>query len=95
MTATAEAIAVRRADSPAVEQERPDGFDVDAILAAVRGVAGVKDARLRTTPAGAHSLRLDLSAVPDTCPEGRATVERWEGQVDIRTRAEPGGPPPP
>ena len=32
-----------------------EGFDVNAILAAVREVDGVRDASLRSTPAGAHS----------------------------------------
>ena len=29
---------------------------------------------------GLRRLRLELSGVRDACPEGRATVERWNGQ---------------
>ena len=46
-------------------QERQEGFDVNAILAAVREVEGVRRASLRSSPAGAHSLRLDLSEGAD------------------------------
>ncbi|WP_312034357.1 Daple [Actinoplanes sp. TBRC 11911] len=52
-------------------QDRQEGFDVQAILAAVREVAGVRDASLRTTPAGAHSLRLDLSEGADSAEVSR------------------------
>jgi hypothetical protein len=38
-----------------------ESLDVDAVLAAVRGVYGVRDAELRTNPGGVHSLRLDLA----------------------------------
>ncbi|MEK8109249.1 hypothetical protein NKG94_40175 [Micromonospora sp. M12] len=43
---------LRRDDEPAPLRERPEGFDVNAILDAVREVAGVRDAALRRTPAG-------------------------------------------
>ncbi|WP_255657906.1 hypothetical protein [Actinoplanes sp. L3-i22] len=52
-------------------QERQEGFDVQAILAAVREVPGVRDASLRATPAGAHSLRLDLSDGADAAEVSR------------------------
>ncbi|WP_239097026.1 hypothetical protein [Asanoa ferruginea] len=74
---------LRRPDSPVVEQERPDGFDVDAILAAVRGVAGVKDARLRTTPAGAHSLRLDLSDGADAADVSRHVARLLQERMGL------------
>jgi hypothetical protein len=62
---------LRRDDVPPQHRDRPEGFDVRAILAAVRGVAGVRDASLRTTPAGAHSLRLDLSDGADPAEVSR------------------------
>ncbi|MEV0808257.1 hypothetical protein AB0I41_18060, partial [Micromonospora sp. NPDC050200] len=40
---------LRRDDEPAPLRERPEGFDVNAILDAVREVAGVRDAALRRT----------------------------------------------
>ncbi|HWG98385.1 MAG TPA: hypothetical protein VNV66_03455, partial [Pilimelia sp.] len=52
---------LRRDDVPTPPRERPEGFDVQAVLGAVRGVAGVRDASLRATAAGGHSLRLDLA----------------------------------
>ncbi|SCL40619.1 hypothetical protein GA0074692_5891 [Micromonospora pallida] len=62
---------LRREDEPAPPQERPEGFDVDAILDAVRDVAGVRGASLRRTPAGAHSLRLDLADGADAAEVSR------------------------
>jgi hypothetical protein len=61
---------LRRGDVLPV-QERQEGFDVQAIVAAVREVAGVRDASLRTTPAGAHSLRLDLAEGADSAEVSR------------------------
>jgi hypothetical protein len=40
---------------------RPDGFDMDAVLAAVRQVDGVRDAHMKPNPGGVHTLRLDLA----------------------------------
>lgn len=49
---------LRRNDVP----RNPDnGFDMDEVLAAVRGVAGVRDAWLRADATGVHTLRLDLA----------------------------------
>lgn len=49
---------LRRTDVP---RNPDDGFDMDEVLAAVRGVAGVRDAWLRANPTGVHTLRLDLA----------------------------------
>jgi hypothetical protein len=56
-------IATHLRDEEAEEQatERPDGFDVNTVLAAVRLVPGVRDAQLRPNPGGVHTLRLDLA----------------------------------
>jgi hypothetical protein len=40
---------------------RPDGFDIPAVLAAVRDVMGVREATLRPHPGGVHTLRLELA----------------------------------
>jgi hypothetical protein len=56
-------IATRLRDDEEQEEEaphRPDGFDMQAVLAAVREVDGVRDAQLRPNPNGVHTLRLDL-----------------------------------
>ncbi len=52
--------------------ERPDGFDMQAVLAAVQGVEGVRDARLRKNPGGVHTLRLELA---DDADPGRVSRE--------------------
>jgi hypothetical protein len=51
---------LRRDDVPR-EATPTEGFDVDAVLAAVRDVEGVQAASVRTDPAGMHTLRLDLA----------------------------------
>jgi hypothetical protein len=50
---------LRRDDVPS--ESRGDGFDVDEVLDAVRGVEGVRAASLRASATGAHTLRLDLA----------------------------------
>ncbi|MBF9127916.1 hypothetical protein I0C86_02715 [Plantactinospora sp. S1510] len=74
---------LRREDGAAQLHERPDGFDVNAILAAVRGVAGVRDASLRTTPAGAHSLRLDLSDGADPAEVSRQVARLLQERMGL------------
>ncbi|MEV0720200.1 hypothetical protein, partial [Asanoa sp. NPDC050611] len=74
---------LRRADLPTVERERPDGFDVKAIIAAVRGVSGVQDATLRTTESGAHSLRLDLSDGADPAEVSRHVARLLQERMGL------------
>jgi hypothetical protein len=50
---------LRRDDVP--RERPPETFDVDAVVAAVGEVAGVKSATVRTNPTGVHTLRLDLA----------------------------------
>jgi hypothetical protein len=64
-------------------QERQEGFDVQAILAAVREVAGVRDASLRTTPAGAHSLRLDLAEGADPAEVSRQVARLLQDRMGL------------
>ena len=73
---------LRRDDLPQV-RERPDGFDVEAILAAVRGVTGVKGASLRQTPAGAHSLRLDLADGADAAEVSRHVARLLQERMGL------------
>ncbi|MFC0526538.1 hypothetical protein [Phytohabitans kaempferiae] len=79
-------------------RERPEGFDVQAILAAVRGVEGVRDASLRTTQAGAHSLRLDLADGADPAEVSRIVARLLQDRMglaaapkDASTPSEPAG----
>ncbi|GIF65720.1 hypothetical protein Ais01nite_37550 [Asanoa ishikariensis] len=86
---------LRRPDLPE-ERERPDGFDVDAILDAVRGVSGVKGASLRQTPAGAHSLRLDLADGADAADVSRHVARLLQERMGLAAAPQnlPGMAPP-
>ncbi|MEV6347682.1 Daple [Actinoplanes sp. NPDC051851] len=76
-------------------QEREEGFDVQAILAAVREVAGVRDASLRATPAGAHSLRLDLSDGADPAEVSRQVARLLQDRMGLDAAPPMDAPPPP
>jgi hypothetical protein len=54
---------------------RNDGFDFEAVLAAVRQVPGVSDANLKPNANGVHTLRLDLAEGADPAGVSR-TVAR-------------------
>ncbi|WP_229400445.1 hypothetical protein [Micromonospora okii] len=91
---------LRRDDEPAPPQERPEGFDVNAILDAVRGVAGVRDAALRRTQAGAHSLRLDLADGADPAEVSRQVARLLQDRMGLAAAPQnipgmPSAPPPP
>ena len=60
-----------RHDEPPFPHE---DFDVDAVLAAVREVPGVRDAELRRRPGRAHTLRLDLADGADAGQVSRAVA---------------------
>jgi hypothetical protein len=88
-------------------QERQEGFDVNAILAAVKEVDGVRDASLRATPAGAHSLRLDLAEGADPAEVSRqvarllqdrmgldAAMQANTAEVPTRPQPQPSSSPP-
>ncbi|WP_446217010.1 hypothetical protein [Micromonospora sp. IBHARD004] len=91
---------LRREDEPAPLRERPEGFDVNAILDAVREVAGVRDAALRRTPAGAHSLRLDLADGADPAEVSRQVARLLQERMGLAAAPQnlpgmPATPPPP
>ncbi|MCY1137747.1 hypothetical protein OWR29_07020 [Actinoplanes sp. Pm04-4] len=75
-------------------QERQEGFDVQAILAAVREVEGVRDASLRQTPTGAHSLRLDLAEGADPAEVSRRVARLLQDRMGLDA-AMPGEVPAP
>ncbi|GIJ26298.1 hypothetical protein Vqi01_14600 [Micromonospora qiuiae] len=74
---------LRREDESAPLRDRPEGFDVNAILDAVRGVEGVRDASLRRTPAGAHSLRLDLADGADPAEVSRQVARLLQERMGL------------
>lgn len=85
---------LRRDDEPAPLRERPEGFDVNAILDAVREVAGVRDAALRRTQAGAHSLRLDLADGADPAEVSRVVARLLQERMGLAAAPQnlPGAP---
>jgi hypothetical protein len=59
-----------REDDGVPADHRPDGFDLDAVLDAVRGVPDVSDAHLRWNPDSGHTLRIEFK---DGVDEGQVT----------------------
>ncbi|MFC4047619.1 hypothetical protein ACFO1B_55230 [Dactylosporangium siamense] len=60
-------------DEPSLD-DRPDGFDIPAVLRAVQGVAGVREATLRKNADGLHTLRLELFDEADPGRVSRAVA---------------------
>lgn len=63
---------LREDDRTQTPEQRPEGFDVAAILEAVRAVPDVRDAQLRWNPGSGHTLRIEFAEGAD---EGRVTRE--------------------
>jgi hypothetical protein len=82
---------LRRDDALSAE-DRQEGFDVKAILEAVREVAGVRDASLRSTPQGANSLRLDLAEGADPAEVSRQVARLLQDRMGLDAAMQ-GGPP--
>jgi hypothetical protein len=59
-----------REDDGTMAGRRPDGFDLDAVLDAVRAVPDVSDAHLRWNPESGHTLRIEFK---DDVDEGKVT----------------------
>ena len=96
---------LRRDDVP---QEAPsEGFDVEAVLDAVRVVPGVREASVRPNHTGAHTLRLDLAEDADPVQVSRVVARMLQERMGLsaapqyvpRARSSPearkstGGPP--
>jgi hypothetical protein len=77
--------------------ERPDGFDVNTVLAAVRLVSGVRDAQLRPNPNGVHTLRLDLADGADPGQVSRLVARLLKQKMGLaaepRRQSQPRTPP--
>jgi hypothetical protein len=72
---------LRRDDLPAAERANP--FDVAAVLSAVRDVPGVKDAQLRATDTGGHTLRLDLADGSDPAYVSRVVARMLNERMGL------------
>jgi hypothetical protein len=84
---------LRQKDVFGEQHERPAGFDVPAVLAAVRGVPGVRDAHLRTNEAGAHTLRLDLADGADPAAVSRQVARLLGERMGLAAAPQSGAPP--
>jgi hypothetical protein len=82
---------LRRDDLPPAD--RPDAFDVAAVLSAVRDVPGVRDAQLRATATGGHTLRLDLADGSDPAYVSRVVARMLNERMGL-TAEPPGGQTP-
>lgn len=80
-----------RRDDDLPPGERPDAFDVAAVLSAVRDVPGVKDAQLRATATGGHTLRLDLADGSDPAYVSRVVARMLNERMGLIAEP-PAGP---
>ncbi|MEV0127584.1 hypothetical protein AB0H83_03855 [Dactylosporangium sp. NPDC050688] len=78
-------------DEPSLD-DRPDGFDIPAVLRAVQGVAGVREATLRKNADGLHTLRLELLDEADPGRVSRAVARLLNERMGLA--AEPNPPHP-
>jgi hypothetical protein len=81
----------RSADSDPTS-ERPDGFDFPAVIDAVRGVAGVRDAFLRKGTAGVPTLRLELADDADPGETSREVARLLKEQLGLSAEPKPAEP---
>lgn len=62
---------------------RRETLDTEAVLDAVRGVAGVRDAQLRPNAGGVHSLRLDLAEGADAAQVSREVARLLKERLGL------------
>jgi hypothetical protein len=68
---------------------RPDGFDFPAVLKAVRGVSGVRDAVLRTNEIGVPTLRLELADDADPAQVSREVARLLKERMGLAAEPSP------
>ncbi|MFF5229958.1 hypothetical protein [Dactylosporangium sp. NPDC000521] len=78
-------------DEPSLD-DRPDGFDIPAVLRAVQGVSGVREATVRKNADGLHTLRLELLDDADPGRVSRAVARLLNERMGLA--AEPNPPEP-
>jgi hypothetical protein len=71
---------------------RPEGFDIPAVLAAVRDVSGVREAQLRTNPGGVHTLRLELADDADPGQVSREVARLLKIRMGLAAEPNEAGP---
>jgi hypothetical protein len=81
-----------RDDEEEPTYDRQEGFDFPAVLDAVRGVPGVRDAFLKTTTGGVPTLRLELADDADPGQISREVARLLKEQLGLS--AEPRQPEP-
>ncbi|MBN1174018.1 MAG: hypothetical protein JXA67_17730, partial [Micromonosporaceae bacterium] len=77
---------VDRLSDPQIDQipaDRREGFDIPTVLDAVRGVEGVRDAHLRPSSNGAHTLRLDLADDADAAEVSRIVARLLKERMGL------------
>jgi hypothetical protein len=79
----------RQETEPAQDEWRPEGFDIPAVIEAVRGVPGVRDAQLRPNPSGVHQLSLDLSDDADPAHVSRIIARLLKERMGLATESQP------
>lgn len=75
-------------DEPSLD-DRPDGFDIPAVLRAVQGVAGVREATLRKNADGLHTLRLELLDEADPGRVSRAVARLLNERMGLAAEPNP------
>ncbi|MEV4132541.1 hypothetical protein AB0J72_10280 [Dactylosporangium sp. NPDC049742] len=75
-------------DEPSLD-DRPDGFDIPAVLRAVQGVSGVREATLRKNADGLHTLRLELLDEADPGRVSRAVARLLNERMGLAAEPNP------
>jgi hypothetical protein len=75
-------------DEPSLD-DRPDGFDIPAVLRAVQGVSGVREATLRKNADGLHTLRLELLDDADPGRVSRAVARLLNERMGLAAEPNP------
>ena len=86
------AVALRRGDVALPQRYGPTGFDVRAVLVAVREVDGVLDASLRATDSGELRLRLDLADDADPAEVSRRVTALLQDRIGVALAVPPATP---
>jgi hypothetical protein len=73
-------------------EPRPDGFDLAAVLDAVRGVRDVRDAHLRWNASAGHTLRIEFADGADESEVTRTVVRLLREKMGLSAAPSASGP---